>query len=114
MNSLTNKRILLGVSGSIAAYKSPDVVRRLQDLGAEVRVIITSGGREFVSELTLQTVSKNKVHDNLWDKEAELAMGHIELAKWADAVIIAPASANTIARLCHGKAWLSYLPMLEL
>jgi len=104
MNNLTNKRILLGVSGSIAAYKSPDIVRRLQDLGAEVRVIITSGGREFVSELSLQTVSKNKVHDNLWDKEAELSMGHIELAKWADAVIIAPASANTIARLCHGKA----------
>jgi len=104
MNNLTNKRIVLGVSGSIAAYKSPDIVRRLQDLGAEVRVIITSGGREFVSELSLQTVSKNKVHDNLWDKEAELAMGHIELAKWADAIIIAPASANTIARLCHGKA----------
>ena len=104
MNNLKNKRILLGVSGSIAAYKSPDIVRRLQDLGAEVRVIITSGGREFVSELSLQTVSKNKVHDNLWDKEAELTMGHIELAKWADAVIIAPASANTIARLCHGKA----------
>jgi len=104
MNNLKNKRILLGVSGSIAAYKSPDIVRRLQDLGAEVRVIITSGGREFVSELTLQTVSKNKVHDNLWDKEAELTMGHIELAKWADAVIVAPASANTIARLCHGKA----------
>jgi len=104
MNNLANKRILLGVSGSIAAYKSPDIVRRMQDLGAEVRVIITSGGREFVSELSLQTVSKNKVHDNLWDKEAELAMGHIELAKWADAVIIAPASANTIARLCHGKA----------
>jgi phosphopantothenoylcysteine decarboxylase/phosphopantothenate--cysteine ligase len=96
--------VLLGVSGSIAAYKSPDIVRRLQELGAEVRVIITSGGREFVSELSLQTISKNKVHDNLWDKEAELAMGHIELAKWADAVIIAPASANTIARLCHGKA----------
>jgi len=104
MNNLTNKRILLGVSGSIAAYKSPDIVRRLQDLGAEVRVIITSGGREFVSELSLQTVSKNKVHNNLWDKEAELAMGHIELAKWADVVIIAPASANTIARLSHGKA----------
>ena len=104
MNNLANKRVLLGVSGSIAAYKSPDIVRRLQDLGAEVRVIITSGGREFVSELSLQTVSKNKVHNNLWDKDAELAMGHIELAKWADAVIIAPASANTIAKLCHGKA----------
>ena len=98
------KRIILGVSGSIAAYKSPDIVRRLQDLGAEVRVILTSGGREFVSERSLQTVSKNKVHENLWDSEAELSMGHIELAKWADVVIIAPASANTIAKLCHGKA----------
>jgi len=104
MNTLTNKRVLLGVSGSIAAYKSPDIVRRLQDLGAEVRVVITSGGREFVSERSLQTISKNKVHDNLWDKDAELSMGHIELAKWADVVIIAPASANTIAKLCHGKA----------
>jgi phosphopantothenoylcysteine decarboxylase/phosphopantothenate--cysteine ligase len=67
-------------------------------------VILTGGGREFVSERSLQTVSKNKVHDNLWDSEAELSMGHIELAKWADVVIIAPASANTIAKLCHGKA----------
>ena len=104
MSTLMKKRIILGVSGSIAAYKSPDIVRRLQDLGAEVRVILTSGGREFVSERSLQTVSKNKVHDNLWDSEAELSMGHIELAKWADVVIIAPASANTIAKLCHGKA----------
>ncbi len=104
MNTLTNKRVLLGVSGSIAAYKSPDIVRRLQDLGAEVRVVITNGGREFVSERSLQTISKNKVHDNLWDKDAELSMGHIELAKWVDVVIIAPASANTIAKLCHGEA----------
>ena len=104
MSTLMNKRIILGVSGSIAAYKSPDIVRRLQDLGAEVRVILTGGGREFVSERSLQTVSKNKVHDNLWDSEAELSMGHIELAKWADVVIIAPASANTIAKLCHGRA----------
>ena len=104
MNTLTNKRVLLGVSGSIAAYKSPDIVRRLQDLGAEVRVIVTNGGKEFVSERSLQTISKNKVHSNLWDKEAELAMGHIELAKWSDIVIIAPASANTIAKLCHGRA----------
>ena len=104
MNTLTNKRVLLGVSGSIAAYKSPDIVRRLQDLGAEVRVVVTNGGREFVSERSLQTISKNKVHDNLWDKDAELSMSHIELAKWADIVIIAPASANTIAKLCHGKA----------
>ena len=104
MSTLMNKRIILGVSGSIAAYKSPDIVRRLQDLGAEVRVILTSGGKEFVSERSLQTVSKNKVHNNLWDTEAELSMGHIELAKWADIIIIAPASANTIAKLCHGKA----------
>ena len=104
MTTLMNKRIILGISGSIAAYKSPDIVRRLQDLGAEVRVILTSGGKEFVSERSLQTVSKNKVHNNLWDTEAELSMGHIELAKWADIIIIAPASANTIAKLCHGKA----------
>jgi phosphopantothenoylcysteine decarboxylase/phosphopantothenate--cysteine ligase len=104
MKALTNKNVLLGVSGSIAAYKSPDIVRRLQDLGAEVRVVLTTGGAEFVSERSLQAVSKNKVHNNLWDKEAELSMGHIELAKWADAIVIAPASANTIAKLCHGKA----------
>ena len=104
MSGLTNKRIVLGVSGSIAAYKAPDIVRRLQDLGADVRVIVTDGGREFVSERSLQTISKNKVHNNLWDKEAELSMGHIEIAKWADVVIIAPASANTIAKLCHGRA----------
>ncbi len=102
--SLTNKNILLGVSGSIAAYKAPDIVRRLQDLGAEVRVILTRGGSQFITELSLQVTSKNKVHDNLWDKEAELAMGHIELAKWADAILIAPASANTIANLASGKA----------
>ncbi len=104
MSSLTNKRIILGVSGSIAAYKSPDIVRRLQDLGAEVRVILTQGGAQFITQLSLQATSKNKVHDNLWDKEAELSMGHIELAKWADAILIAPASANTIASLTAGKA----------
>ena len=104
MSGLTNKRIVLGVSGSIAAYKAPDIVRRLQDLGADVRVIVTDGGREFVSERSLQTISKNKVHNNLWDKEADLSMGHIEIAKWADVIIIAPASANTIAKLCHGRA----------
>jgi phosphopantothenoylcysteine decarboxylase/phosphopantothenate--cysteine ligase len=72
--SLTNKNILLGVSGSIAAYKAPDIVRRLQDLGAEVRVILTRGGSQFITELSLQVTSKNKVHDNLWDKEAELRL----------------------------------------
>lgn len=104
MSSLTNKHIVLGVSGSISAYKSPDIVRRLQDLGAEVRVILTQGGAQFITELSLQAISKNKVHDNLWDKETELSMGHIELAKWADALLIAPASANTIANLTAGKA----------
>lgn len=104
MSILTNKCIVLGVSGSIAAYKSPDIVRRLQDLGAEVRVILTQGGAKFITELSLQATSKNKVQNNLWDKEAELSMGHIELAKWADALLIAPASANTIANLAAGKA----------
>lgn len=102
--SLTNKNIVLGVSGSIAAYKAPDIVRRLQDLGAEVRVILTQGGAEFITELSLQATSKNKVHCNLWDRESEFSMGHIELAKWADAILIAPASANTIANLALGKA----------
>ncbi len=104
MKKLTNKRIILGVSGSIAAYKAPDIVRRLQDLGAEVRVILTQGGAQFITELSLQVTSKNKVYHNLWDKEAELSMGHIELGKWADAILIAPASANTIANLATGKA----------
>jgi len=94
----------LAVSGSIAAYKAPDIVRRLQDLGAEVRVILTTGGSKFITEMSLQAISKNKVHDNLWDKDAELSMGHIELAKWADAILIAPASANTIANIASGKA----------
>jgi phosphopantothenoylcysteine decarboxylase/phosphopantothenate--cysteine ligase len=104
MKPLTNKRIILAVSGSIAAYKAPDIVRRLQELGADVRVILTSGGAKFITELSLQSISKNKVHSNLWDKEAELSMGHIELAKWADALLIAPASANTIANIALGKA----------
>ena len=104
MKSLTNKRILLGVSGSISAYKAPDIIRRLQDLGADVRVVLTSGGSKFITELSLQSISKNKVHYNLWDKEAELSMGHIELAKWADCILIAPASANIISNMASGKA----------
>ena len=102
--TLTNKNIILAVSGSIAAYKAPDIVRRLQDLGAEVRVVLTQNGAQFVTKLSLQVISKNKVHYNLWDTEMALSMGHIELAKWADAVVIAPASANTIANLASGKA----------
>ncbi|BAS67460.1 bifunctional phosphopantothenoylcysteine decarboxylase/phosphopantothenate--cysteine ligase CoaBC [Bathymodiolus septemdierum thioautotrophic gill symbiont] len=104
MKTLTNKNILLGVSGSIAAYKAPNIVRRLQDLGAQVRVVVTQAGLRFVTELSLQVTSKHKVHHNLWDKEAELSMGHIELAKWADVILIAPASANTLANLASGKA----------
>jgi phosphopantothenoylcysteine decarboxylase/phosphopantothenate--cysteine ligase len=104
MKNLTNKRILLGVSGSISAYKAPDIVRRLQDLGADVRVILTDGGSKFITELALQSISKNKVHHNLWDQEAELSMGHIELSKWADCILIAPASANIISNIASGKA----------
>ena len=84
MQSLQNKRILVGVTGGIAAYKAPDVVRRLRDLGAEVKVIMTRGACEFITPLTLQAVSGNRVHTELLDAEAEAAMGHIELARWGD------------------------------
>jgi len=104
MTALTGRRILLGVSGGIAAYKSPDLVRRLRDAGAEVRVVMTRGAMEFVRPLTFQAVSGLPVHTSLLDPDAEAAMGHIELARWADAVLIAPASADVIARLAHGHA----------
>ncbi|SEP14181.1 bifunctional phosphopantothenoylcysteine decarboxylase/phosphopantothenate--cysteine ligase CoaBC [Aquisalimonas asiatica] len=104
MADLTGKRILLGVSGGIAAYKSADLVRRLGDAGADVRVVMTAGAQEFVRPLTFQAVSGNPVHTSLLDPDAEAAMGHIELARWADAVLIAPASADVIARLAHGHA----------
>lgn len=104
MADLTGKRILLGVSGGIAAYKSADLVRRLGDAGAEVRVVMTAGAQEFVRPLTFQAVSGNPVHTSLLDPDAEAAMGHIELARWADAVLIAPASADVIARLTYGHA----------
>lgn len=104
MISLSNKHILLGVSGSIAAYKAAELVRLLRAAQAEVRVVLTEGGAEFVTPLTFQALSGNPVHTALLDTEAEAAMGHIELARWADAVIIAPASANFIARLAQGRA----------
>lgn len=104
MSSLQNKRILLGVTGGIAAYKSPDVVRRLRDLGAEVRVVMTQGAQEFITPLSLQAVSGNKVSDRLLDEEAEAGMGHIEFARWADAIVIAPATADCLARLAQGRA----------
>ncbi|HLE93463.1 MAG TPA: bifunctional phosphopantothenoylcysteine decarboxylase/phosphopantothenate--cysteine ligase CoaBC [Sulfuricaulis sp.] len=104
MGTLTNKRILLGLTGGIAAYKSADVVRRLREAGAEVRVIMTAGAAEFITPLTLQAVSGHPVHQHLLDTDAEAGMGHIELARWADAVLVAPASANFLARLAQGRA----------
>jgi phosphopantothenoylcysteine decarboxylase/phosphopantothenate--cysteine ligase len=103
MPSLVNKRILLGVTGGIAAYKSADLVRRLRELGAEVRVVMTDAATEFITELTLQAVSGNPVHRKLLDATAEMGMGHIELARWADAVLVAPASADLLARLAQGR-----------
>ena len=97
-------RILLGVTGGIAAYKSPDLVRRLRERGAEVQVVMTEGARQFVTPLTFQAVSGREVRDSLWDANAEAAMGHIELARWADAVLIAPATAEFIAKLAQGRA----------
>ncbi len=108
MNNLTNKRILLGVTGGIAAYKSADLVRRLREQGAEVRVVMTRGACEFITPLTMQALSGREVHTELLDHVAESGqgggMGHIELARWSDVVLVAPASANFIARLAHGLA----------
>ncbi len=101
--TLTNRRILLGVSGGIAAYKSAELIRRLQDLGADVRVVMTRAAQEFITPLTLQALSGNPVHTDLLDPAAEAAMGHIELARWADIMIVAPASADVIARIAQGN-----------
>ncbi|WP_435103389.1 bifunctional phosphopantothenoylcysteine decarboxylase/phosphopantothenate--cysteine ligase CoaBC [Arhodomonas sp. AD133] len=104
MPKLAGCHILLGVTGGIAAYKSPDLVRRLRDAGAEVRVALTAAAMEFVRPLTFQAVSGNPVHHDLLDPNAEAAMGHIELARWADHILVAPASADFMARLTHGFA----------
>ena len=101
---MQGKRILLGVTGGIAAYKSPDLVRRLRERGAEVQVVMTAGAREFVTPTTFQAVSGRTVRSDLWDAAAEAAMGHIELARWAHAVLVAPASADFLARLATGQA----------
>lgn len=101
---LANKRVLLGVTGSIAAYKSPEVVRRLREMGADVRVAMTENAKRFITPLTLQAVSGNPVHEELFDLHAEAAMGHIELARWADVVLVAPATADFMARLASGMA----------
>jgi phosphopantothenoylcysteine decarboxylase/phosphopantothenate--cysteine ligase len=102
--SMQGKRILLGVTGGIAAYKSADLVRRLRERGAEVQVVMTEAAREFVGPLTFQALSGRPVRSQLWDAAAEAAMGHIELARWAELVLIAPASADFLARLAGGSA----------
>ncbi len=102
MHRLRNKRILLGISGGIAAYKSAELVRAITGAGGDVRVVMTQGAKEFITPLTLQALSGNPVHHSLLDPEAEAGMGHIELAKWADYILVAPASANFIARLAAG------------
>ncbi len=98
------KKVLLGVTGGIAAYKSADLVRRLIERGAQVQVVMTAGAREFIGATTFQALSGRAVRESLWDSAAEAAMGHIELARWADIVLVAPASADFMARLAGGRA----------
>lgn len=104
MPTLAQQHILLGISGGIAAYKAAELTRLFIKAGAEVRVCMTEGATHFVTPLTFQALSGNPVHTTLLDPEAEAGMGHIELARWADQIVIAPASANCIARLAHGMA----------
>jgi phosphopantothenoylcysteine decarboxylase/phosphopantothenate--cysteine ligase len=101
---MTSQKIIVGITGGIAAYKAPELVRRLKARGADVQVVMTHSAREFVTETTLQAVSGLPVRANLWDKDAEAAMGHIELARWADLVLIAPATAEIMSRLASGSA----------
>jgi phosphopantothenoylcysteine decarboxylase/phosphopantothenate--cysteine ligase len=96
--------VVLGISGGIAAYKAPDLIRRLRERGAEVQIVMTASAGEFVTETALQAVSGRPIRSNLWDKEAEAAMSHIELARWADVVLIAPATAEVMARIVSGGA----------
>ena len=104
MARLLNRNFIIGVTGSIAAYKAAEITRELKREGANVRVIMTDGACEFITPLTLQALSGNPVHTVLLDTDAEAAMGHIELARWADSLVIAPASADSIARLVQGRA----------
>ncbi len=101
---MESRHIVLGVTGGIAAYKAADLVRRLRAAGAEVRVVMTRGAQAFVTPLTFQALSGEPVHTELLDAAAEAGMGHIELARWADLVLVAPATADFIARLAHGLA----------
>lgn len=102
--TFSNKNILLCVTGGIAAYKSPEIIRLFKKDGADVKVVMTESAKEFITPLTLQAVSGNEIHDSLLDIEAERAMGHIELAKWADLILIAPCTAETLSKLTHGRA----------
>ena len=102
MHRLTNKQVILGITGGIAAYKSAELTRHLRAAGADVRVVMTPAATEFITPLTLQALSGNPVHTQLLDPEAEAGMGHIELARWADIMVIAPASADFMARLASG------------
>ncbi|MDZ7828577.1 MAG: bifunctional phosphopantothenoylcysteine decarboxylase/phosphopantothenate--cysteine ligase CoaBC [Halofilum sp. (in: g-proteobacteria)] len=104
MTNLAQRRILLGVTGGIAAYKAAELTRLLRRAGADVRVVMTRSACDFVGPLTFQALSGNKVHTELLDADAEASMGHIELARWAEAVVVAPASADTLARLAQGRA----------
>ncbi len=104
MLSFSKKNILLGVTGGIAAYKAAEIIRLFKKLGADVRVVMTESAKEFITPLTLQAISSNEIHDSLLNTEAEAAMGHIELAKWADIILIAPCTAETISKITHGRA----------
>jgi phosphopantothenoylcysteine decarboxylase/phosphopantothenate--cysteine ligase len=104
MSAITSLKVLLGVTGGIAAYKSAELVRRLREQGAEVQVVMTEAAQHFVGVATFQALSGRPVRTDLWDSAAEAAMGHIELARWADRVVVAPASADFLARLAHGMA----------
>ena len=103
MKQLANKHILLCVTGGIAAYKAAEIIRLFKTSGANIRVLMTEAAQEFITPLTMQALSGNQVHTDLLDTKAEAAMGHIELAKWSDIILIAPCSANSIARLASGK-----------
>lgn len=104
MQTLAHKRIVLGITGSIAAYKAAVLTRRLVEAGADVQVVMTESAGQFITPMTLAALSGHPVRSSLWDETAELNMGHIELARWADLIVIAPATADTLARLVQGRA----------
>lgn len=104
MGAMDHRHVVLGVSGGIAAYKACELVRRLRDAGAAVRVVLTGNAERFVTPLSFQALSGEPVRHGLWDEAAEMGMGHLELAHWADVIVVAPASADTLAKLAHGLA----------